>query len=174
MDTILRSQYVDQYLQYPGDLLPDAAFYLLGVGLAYTVVFAIGAIVNLFQIPKIKAKVVGRIINLAMFLVILLVIGDLFGLIWGEFIWGRFYISTDYINTDFLPFMPITQRLLDAPFGDEAHGLLGVTLFQLNLIWLVFAAATWGCTIALYRTWRLTDTNSPAAKCDPGQTLELT
>jgi hypothetical protein len=85
-----------------------------------------------------------------LFIFLLLAVGDFFGCMWGEVIYGRFYESTDYCGTDFLPFLPITQGLIDAPFGDQWHGLMGVSLIQLNLIWLLFATATWSLTIYLY------------------------
>ena len=60
-------------------------------------------------------------------------------------IWDRLYDSTDYVF-DFMPFWPITRGVVDSPWGDERGRLLGVSLFQLLLVWLLFAAGTWGAT----------------------------
>jgi hypothetical protein len=68
-------------------------------------------------------------------------------------IFGRLYWSTDYVS-DFNPFWPITQAVLDARFGDQVGGLLGVSLHQLQAIWLLFAVAAWLSGFALYRLIR--------------------
>ena len=58
--------------------------------------------------------------------------------------------STDYV-LDFTPFWPITQKVIDMPFGDQRGQLLGVTLTQLNMVWFLFALGTYGVTVLLYR-----------------------
>jgi hypothetical protein len=59
----------------------------------------------------------------------------------------------DYVF-DFRPFWPITQRVIDAPWGEEHGRLLGISLFQLQAVWLLFAGGTWTVTIFLYRIVR--------------------
>lgn len=64
--------------------------------------------------------------------------------------WGRLYYSTDYVF-DFSPVWPITQRIIDMPFGEQRGQLFGVTLVQLQLVWLTFALGTWGVTAFFYK-----------------------
>jgi hypothetical protein len=132
-------------------LLVCGLCYLYFVGIVYLGVLAVGCLVCLFPRPRSPSAFLRRVAKLGLFMAILLLVGDFFGFIWGGTIWGRFYESTDYCGTDFLPFLPVTQGIIDAPFGDQWHGLMGVSLFQLNLIWLLFALCTWGATLFLYR-----------------------
>jgi len=87
-----------------------------------------------------------RIARFGLFMVLFLFVGALFNGLWSCLIWDRLYNSTDYYF-DFCPFWPITRAVIDAPWGDERGRLLGVTLFQLQLIWFIFAAGTWTVTI---------------------------
>ena len=125
--------------------------YLFFVGVAYAFVFLLGCILAALIAPRSFRNYFRRLSKLGVFLLILILVGDAYGCIWGDIIWGRFYRSTDYCGIDFLPFLPVTRRLIDAPWGSEPHGLMGITLLQLNLIWLLFAIATWATAIALYR-----------------------
>ena len=125
--------------------------YLLFVGIAYAAVFLVGCVVAAAIKPRSVRCYSLRLRNLAIFLIILLLVGDAYGCIWGDLIWGRFYRSTDYCGTDFLPFLPVTRVVIDAAMGSEPHGLMGITLFELNLIWSLFALTTWATTIASYR-----------------------
>jgi hypothetical protein len=85
-----------------------------------------------------------------LFLGLLLVVGSIANGLWSCLVWGRFYFSTDYVF-DFSPFWPITQKVIDAPFGEMRGQLFGVSLFQLQLVWLLFATGTWTVSILLYR-----------------------
>ena len=88
------------------------------------------------------------VFNLCLFLVAGLVNG-----LWSCLIFGRFYWSTDYVS-DFSPFWPITRGVLEAPFDGEVGGLLGISLLQLQALWLLFALTTWLSAFALYRVCR--------------------
>ena len=84
--------------------------------------------------------------------------------LWSCLIFGRL-IGPDYV-CDFSPFWPITQGTLDARFGDEIGRLFGISLWQLQALWLLFAVSTWVSTLALY--WftadfvvRLSSRNAP-------------
>lgn len=91
------------------------------------------------------------VFNLSFFVAASLVNGA-----WSCLVFGRLYWSTDYVS-DFLPFWPITQSVLDARFGDQAGGLLGISLLQLQALWVPFAACAWIFGYAGYRrfiTWR--------------------
>lgn len=85
-----------------------------------------------------------------MFLTLLLIVGALCNGVWSCLVRGRLYCSTDYV-LDFTPFWPIKQRVIDLPFGDQRGQLFGVTLTQLNIVWLLFATGTYGVTALLYR-----------------------
>src|SRR5439155_13427321 len=91
--------------------------------------------------------------RLGLFIGLFLLVGSLGNGLWSCLIWGRLYDSMDYIF-DFTPFWPIARRVIDEPWGDEHGRLFGVSLFQLQLIWFLFAAGTWGLTVALYRLIR--------------------
>ena len=78
----------------------------------------------------------------------------------------------DYV-VDFSPFWPITQGTLDARFGDQVGGLLGVSLFQLQALWFFFAVSTWVIAFFLYRVFR--DLGAPSfATIAPNHAMERT
>lgn len=85
-----------------------------------------------------------------MFLALLLVVGALVNGLWSCLIWGRLYWSTDYVF-DFSPFWPITQSVIDAQFGNLRGALFGVTIRELQAVWLLFALVAWGATVGLCR-----------------------
>ena len=86
----------------------------------------------------------------AVFNVCLFVTAGLTNGLWSCFIFGRLYWSADYIF-DFTPFWPVTQRTLDFPHGREVGGLLGISLLQLQALWVPFAVTAWVSAFALYR-----------------------
>jgi hypothetical protein len=73
--------------------------------------------------------------------------------LWSCLVFGHLYWTTDYVF-DFTPFWPVTQSLLDARFGDQVGGLLGISLFQLQALWLLFAISAWLGAFTLYRVCR--------------------
>lgn len=91
-----------------------------------------------------------RLRHIALFFGLLLIAGSIFNGLWSCMIYGRLYDSADYIF-DFTPFCPITKGLINETFGNHHGRLLGVALWQLNLVWLLFALGTWSSTICLYR-----------------------
>src|SRR5271155_5233524 len=109
---------------FPLDILMGTLCYILIVGFVYILLFLVGCVAALAPAPRTFMGYLRRIGNIGLFLAILLFVGAFFGALWGEVIWGRLYESTDYCGIDFLPFLPITQGLIDAPFGDEWHGLI--------------------------------------------------
>ncbi len=125
--------------------------HIMFLGVAYIVIFLLGAIVLAPLSPRKFPVYCHRLRKLALFLVALVVVGAFFDFLWTAFIWDRLYYSTDYCGLDFRPFMPITQSVIDAPWGLGRGYLIGITLFQLNLIWSAFALGTWVTTIAVYR-----------------------
>jgi hypothetical protein len=91
-----------------------------------------------------------RVGQLGLFLGLLLAVGSVANGFWSCLVWGRLYFSTDYVS-DFSPFWPITQKVIDAPFGDMRGQLFEVSLPQLQVVWLLFAVITWTLTILLYQ-----------------------
>ncbi len=135
------------------NFLQECYFYLMFVSVLQLALFIIGSIILLVvsALSKKQRPFLGqRVGRFAVFNALLLVVGALFNGVWSCTIWGRFYYSTDYVF-DFTPFWPITQRVIDAPFGNERGQLLGITLFELQLIWLAFALGTWTIAIFLYK-----------------------
>lgn len=113
-------------------------------------VFMVGCII-IPILPRKQPGTLGRRIGrFGLFVALLLIVGAFFNGLWSCLIWDRLYDSTDYYF-DFCPFWPITRAMIDAPWGNERGRLLGVTLFQLQVIWFIFAAGTWTATIFLYR-----------------------
>lgn len=120
------------------------------MGPLHLAIFAAGcvffAVLSIWQ----KRTFLRRTGRLGRFAGTLLTAGSLFNGLWSCLVWGRLYVSTDYIF-DFSPFWPITQGVIDAPFGNLRGQLFGVSLLQLNFVWMLFAAATWIAAILLYR-----------------------
>jgi len=131
----------------------ECGLYLMLAGLLHLAVFVVGsvplAVLGIMQ----RGTFLRRVGRLGLFLGLLLMVGSVFNGVWSCEIWGRLYFSTDYVF-DFTPFWPITQKVIDAPFGKMRGELLGISLFQLQLVWFLFAAGTWAVSSFLYRLFR--------------------
>ena len=140
--------------------------YFILMGLLHLGVFVLTALVLADlanQRQEQRGTFLGRVRRLGLFFGLLLVFGSISNGLWSCLVWGRLYVSTDYM-IDFSPFWPITQRVIDAPFGNRRGALLGVSLFELQIVWLLFAVGTWTATILLYRIiCRRPSANKPAA-----------
>jgi hypothetical protein len=127
----------------------ESGIYFVLMGVAFLFVFAVGCLI-LTAVTKRKRDVLAkRIGHFALFLFLFLVVGALFNGLWSCVVYNLLYHSTDYIF-DFIPFWPITWIQVDTPWGD-GHGKLYSSLFELRLVWLLFAICTWGTTILLHR-----------------------
>ncbi len=131
----------------------ECFWYLVPMSVVHLAAFIIGCIVLVFLPRKQPGTLRRRIGRFGLFISLLLVAGSLVNGLWSCLVWDRLYDSTDYVF-DFIPFWPINQSMIDRPFGNERGQLLGVSLFQLQLVWCVFAAGAWGVTIFLYRLIR--------------------
>jgi hypothetical protein len=120
------------------------------MGILHLVLFAVGCLIFAILAIRKRGRFLRRVGRLGLFLGLLLLVGSVANGLWSCLVWGRLYYSTDYVF-DFSAFWPITQWTIDAPFGTERGQLLGVSLFQVQLVWLLFAAGTWTATILLYR-----------------------
>ena len=136
---------------YPWSEFPaECLWYFVPMGVLHLAAFVVGCLVISGLAIRQRGTFVRRVGRFGLFVGLLLVVGSLANGLWSCLVWGRLYFSTDYVF-DFSPFWPITQGLIDAPFGDMRGQLLGLSLFQLQLVWLLFAASTWAFTIVLYR-----------------------
>ncbi|MEO6054029.1 MAG: hypothetical protein ABIP97_08465 [Chthoniobacterales bacterium] len=140
------------------------AFQLVFMSAACSPVFLIGCIVALFIPPKNKPAYHGRVGRFGLLLITFVVTWVLFNSLWSTYIWSHFYYSTDFLYTDFLPYWPITQGYIDIPFGNEKGYLIGITITQLQLLWLLFAIGTWSFTFVLYPLLRRILTASESYK----------
>jgi hypothetical protein len=136
----------DSWSAFPGECL----LYLALMGALHVAIFVVGCLVLAALAIKQRGTFLTRAGRFGLLVGLLLVVGSIFNGLWSCLVWGRLYISTDYVF-DFSPFWPITQNVIDAPFGDMHGQLLGVSLFQLQLVWLLFACGTWGLVLFLYR-----------------------
>lgn len=128
----------------------ECLWYLAPMSVVHLAAFIFGCIVLSLLPRKVSGTLLRRIGHLGLFIALFLVVGSIFNGFWSCWVWGRLYDSTDYVF-DFMPFWPITQRVIDAPWGDDHGHLRGISLFQLQLIWLSFAVSTWAVTILLFR-----------------------
>jgi hypothetical protein len=138
----------------PWSDFPTKCFiYLLFGGIAHVLFFFFG----FFCIVVVSAPSQRLCLHLSqnlrrftLFSLLFLPVAAIFNGVWSCTIWGQFYDSTDYV-IDFLPFWPIARGIIDAPFVNERGQLLGISLFELQLIWFVFAVGTWAVTYCLYK-----------------------
>jgi hypothetical protein len=138
------------WTQFPGECF----WYLYPfMGVLHLVMFIVGCIILLMLSRKQSGTLKRRIGHFGLFMILLLFVGAFFNGLWSCLIWGRLYCSIDYV-CDFTPFWPITQSVIDDSFGDSRGQLYGVSLSQLQCVWLLFAAGAWAVTIFLYRLIR--------------------
>ena len=115
----------------------------------HLLVFVAGCLVLLFISPCLRVGY-GRLFkHWAAFSSILLLVGAEMGGLWDCLIYGHFYVTADYLS-DFSPFVPIMQGVIDVHFDDYSGHLIGVTMRQLQFIWLLFALATWTVAAGIY------------------------
>jgi hypothetical protein len=132
------------WTDYPSECLE----YFVWMGISHIIIFIIGSILLLFCSLKNLKALPRRLFKFGMFLGIFLVVGSLVNGVWGCSTFNRLYHSYDYFF-DFIPFWPVGS-FAEHP-QVEAYG---TTLTELNLLWFIFAAFTWGSTIAIYRFTR--------------------
>ena len=135
------------WIEFPVEFM----WYFAVMGVLHLAIFTVGFIILAALFIKQRRDFIKRVGRFGLFMGLLLIVGSVLNGVWSCAIWGRLYFSTDYVF-DFSPFWPITQTTIDARFGDKQGQLIGVSIFQLQLIWLLFAIATWAATIFLYRS----------------------
>jgi hypothetical protein len=127
----------------------ECLMHFLGMGLVYLTIFLIVCLILAVVAIRRRSPFLRPVARLGLFFGLLLVVGSIFNGFWSCLIWGRLYFSTDYLF-DFSPLWPITQSVIDASFGDMRGQLFGISLFQLQLVWLLFAVGTWAISIFFY------------------------
>ena len=130
--------------------------YVIIVGLLCLAVFFIGAIAAMPLPSKFFGSYLHRMGQWGLFVSLFLTISTMFSLLWTCTVWNHLYYSTDYCGTDFLPFWPISTLVLTNTMGSEHGELIGINFTELQVIWALFTAATWGATIYAYylvRQW---------------------
>lgn len=136
------------------DLILGLGVYAISVAMLYFV-FLIFYWVVLYLGTFLQGQrngIAPRVERTFLFLAILWAVGLALNIVWTLAIHGRVYRSVDYGGLDCLPFLPLTRTTID-DFG--AHGdLYGITMWQLQCVWAVFAACTWIFTIAIYKSLR--------------------
>ena len=125
------------WFEFPAEclwyLLPGVLFHVI----AFPILLGLMMVLGWFGIFR------PRISTLILFQAYLLASAMIANGIWSCAVWGRLYWSVDY-TSDFSTFMPITRRQIESSWGpDMAGGLNDITLAQLNLVWLAFAALVW-------------------------------
>ena len=135
-------------------MLPEPIFQILAYGqlmglfhLALVATALVLALPCLF-ISKMKYVVFAR--GFVVFNALLWLCGMGANLLWDTFVFETLYTSTDYVF-DFIPFLPITQGYIDRPWGDQTgHIFHGLSILHIQILWFLFALATWMTTIFLY------------------------
>lgn len=135
-------------------LLEEVTYYMVLVGVFYLCVFILAAFFiacweSLGPQPGLMAYF-RRMGRLALFLALLLLVGDFFGVIWTAIIHNRMYYNPGYDGVDFVPWYPLTRDLVDATYGADTGRLIGVKFWQLEVIWFVFAVSTWTTTMMAF------------------------
>jgi hypothetical protein len=128
----------------------ECAWYWAFMSVVHIVLFALGVGVLALALRFRRGQFRSWFVRWALFSVCLFITAGLASGLWSCLVFGRLYWSTDYIF-DFTPFWPVTQRTLDHSFGGQVGGLLGISLLQLQALWLLFATITWGAAALLYR-----------------------
>jgi len=133
-------------------LVADSGFYIVVVTILALPVICVAGIIAILLPPRTTANRLRRLAKSGFFVLLFLIVGASFNLIWSFAIWGNLYYSTDYCGLDCLPFWPISQGLIDASYRNQRGHLYKVSLPQLQFIWFLFQLGIWGTAVLLYRS----------------------
>ena len=123
------------------EFIPECFWYLFP-GLFYHIV-AILLTLGLYFVFTFTPIKLPRLRSVLLFHTCLIITAMLANGIWSCTIWGNYYWTVDY-TSDFSAFTPIARVQIDYSWGEDiTGGLNGVSLVQLNQIWLGFVAFTW-------------------------------
>jgi hypothetical protein len=124
-------------------------YYLICSTVDHALVFALGCFALIFMSFLARPSYRRLFSRWAIFNVILFVIGAIISGFWDCLVYGHLYVTADYVS-DFSPFIPVTQGVIDAHFDAYSGHLIGVTLRQLQFVWLLFAFVTWALASVIY------------------------
>ena len=135
-------------------MLPEPIFQIVAygelMGLFHLALLLVALVLGLPCLFVSRAKYVIFARGFAVFNVLLWFCGMAANLLWDTFVFKTLYTSTDYVF-DFIPFFPITQGYIDRPWGDQTgHIFHGLSILHIQILWFLFAFATWMTTIFLY------------------------
>ncbi|HUB68777.1 MAG TPA: hypothetical protein VL981_14935 [Candidatus Methylacidiphilales bacterium] len=122
-------------------------YYITLFGLIlHLVSFILGCVVMaVITAKKPVARLESWMVRWIGFTIILWIVSGGFNALWGCLIWGNLYWDSDVDSPegDFSPFFPTI-------LSDHGKFLVG-TPFLLQMVWLLFAAMSWGVSFMLYR-----------------------
>lgn len=112
------------------------------------------ALLMMVLIPSTRRRIhlwSKEVLGLALFLVLLAIFGGLFAIFWKFDVVERLYHSIDIdTETDFLEFFPPTQEFITRVWYQDQGRLLSASMFQLQLVWLIYATGVWSLTVICY------------------------
>ncbi len=130
-------------------IVEETLFYGCIAGTIFLLLFAGLVVIMLLTIPGKGIRLyLRRIARTLLFLVFLFAYGAVANAAWVVFFNDRLYVSRDPL-TYFIPFIPFGWWALDAPCGGRLLG--SVTMLELRLLWLAFAAIVWAAAGLTYR-----------------------
>ena len=122
--------------------------YLLASTADHLLIFAAGCLILFLVSLCLRIRYFPLFQRWGAFSVVLLLVGTSVSGLWDCLIYGRFYVTASYFS-DFSPFVPVTQSVIDRHFDGYSGHLIGVSIRQLQLVWVLFALATWALAFKL-------------------------
>ena len=134
------------YTPYLFAPLTEFMIYFWLMGIVHVVVIIAGLVIAtptlFFNVRRYLVFSRGYVV----FNVVLLLVCALLNLLWSYTVWGVAYYSMDYV-TDFSPFWPVMEHMIYYDFGGKTGRILnGMNIYQVHLIWFLFAFAAWMIT----------------------------
>src|SRR5688572_8372038 len=132
------------------DFFVECLYYFVPLSVVHIAAFIAGSLVIMALSRRNTPGLFRRIRRFGLFLALLLVAGSLFNAESRCVLSVILYLRTNN-NLDSIPSRPTTQRVVGRPFWYLPGQLFGITVSQLNFVWLLFALGTWAGTVLSYR-----------------------
>lgn len=121
---------------------PVECFWYLLPGMVFHILALVASFAGIVAIRKMSAFR-PRFSTAIIFQVYLLIAAMIANGFWSCVIWGRLYWSVDYIS-DFSVFIPMIRNQVEGSWGPHySSSLNGITLTELNMVWLASAIGAW-------------------------------
>jgi hypothetical protein len=133
------------WYEYPINCL----YYFLMSAVDHAIIFALGCLVLVLVSLWARVGYLRLLKRWSIFNIILILVGAAMSGFWDCLIYGHLYVTADYV-ADFSLIFPITQNTIDVHFDDYSGHLIGVSLRQLQCVWLLFALVTWTLAAVIY------------------------